>query len=77
MKRKPADWGKIGDKTCEVISVSLKKRSVLEAAARERQTTFESLIAAAIVEMNREELETQEGGRFRGDSSQIKPDTSL
>jgi hypothetical protein len=70
MTRKPVDWGKIGDKTCELLSVYLKKRAVLEAAARERQTTFESLIAAAIVEMIREEIETQEGGGFRGGSSQ-------
>jgi len=70
MKRQPVDWVKIGDKTCELISVSLNKRSLLETAARERQTTFESLIAAAIVEMIREELETQKGGGFRADSSQ-------
>ena len=69
MKRKPVDWGKIGDMTCELISVSLNKRSLLEAAARERGTTFESLIAAAIVQMIREELETQKGGRFRVDLS--------
>jgi hypothetical protein len=52
-------WEKIADKTCEVISLCLKQRSTLEIAARKRQTTFESLMAAAIVQMIRDELEAE------------------
>ncbi|MFN0019449.1 MAG: hypothetical protein ACKVP0_14380 [Pirellulaceae bacterium] len=53
------NWEKIADKTCEVISLSLKQRSTLEIAARKRKTTFESLMAAAIVQMIREEMEAE------------------
>jgi hypothetical protein len=60
MARHLVDWRVIGDRTCELISTCLKKRPQFEATARERRTTFESLMAAAIVEMIREEVEPEQ-----------------
>ena len=51
------DWGTIADRTCELVTTCLKQRPQFEAAARERQTTFKRLMAAAIVQMIREEVE--------------------
>ena len=50
------NWETIAERKWEVICTCLKQRSTLEIAARQRETTFESLMAAAIVQMIREEL---------------------
>ena len=57
MKELLIDWEGLGDKTVDIIAVCHENRSQLERAASQRQTTFDSLMAAAIVEMIREEIE--------------------
>ena len=57
MKASSVHWEELADKTCAIIATCIKNRSQFESAATERQTTFESLMAAAIIQMIRQEID--------------------